>query len=482
MTSHFHLFEPLPAVTADIKANAVFDLPANALSHCFEAQPPIALFANSFAARLAIYQAALDGGYGGQLMQATVAAGDEAALAVYLRARFELLISALDLHEPAGDGRVSRRAFVRILDTTEKTDLGYLLGAVLARVAAGRWLQQVDVFWHAHVAMRATVVVGDVKRASIEEPDFIIGSGNDWFALESKGSMQTLSDARRWNRLKEGLMQAAKWAQLQIWDHTLMGPPQIQPVSAFACSLADFDAAGELQLRLVDPSPARGISPLVVAPFAQLMRFQQAVLQWRRLAWHLAAEAEATAPRHARIFDWALLHRGATPATSLYLGLPPDWQGLEQTLNLAVAAVDVVARALRRQLRPPVPAAPEPLPVRAEPLLRALRAWARRVPEARSWVEQLSERLRRQADLPAVATTLADVLAAVLEAPGLPGDHSIERLLLIQRRGTALANTAVTAQERRLPGQALVTSHGLLVASAAWRGRAGGQSERRLKL
>ncbi|MBI3350597.1 MAG: hypothetical protein HY020_25800 [Burkholderiales bacterium] len=486
MPSRFRLFAPAPGLAAGKVALIVAT--GAAFKAQFAAPAAVPLFAGN--AMLEISAAALDAGYGLAPCNAPGLDGAQlAALFPYLDARRQLLLSALSFVGPPTD--VARASFVPGLNATEKVGLANLLGMVLCRIAASRWvaaqaLGPIQRFWHLDLAEHEPVnlVQGPPALPGVQNPDFLFETPNGWFLMESKGSVGGLL----WKKLREGLQQALRFGGFAFVDPNA-GPLAANVVQARACSMAHF-RAGDLQLTLLDPPDgpqALAATPPEEAPIPPQLVLVQAfcdLLQWElALGQFTGGDPYAVLQEHATdapivpIAPWPVTWRtlsdvaGRGPALSL---------GIWSELLTSRRALFLALKAMRHVL--PVCAIPAeavtrnvldaPVPGLQHAIAQSLDAWTAVGEDAVAWQEALRATMQR---LPPEATSRRAVIQTLIHTAALPGANSVaslaDRYLDLVRNGSADARRdATTSQDEAAPGrlQLDATTHGLLVAFGTW--------------
>lgn len=455
-------------------------------------------------AAVALTAAALDSGYGVTPLTAPgLTANQIASLQPYLQARLQMLLATLN-EAPAGT--LNRNPFVSMLESSEKRDLGYLLGSVLCRVACDRWAQgnlggPVTRFWHFKVAMKPPVSLLPGPRAHrADNPDYVFEANGHWFFVDAKGSTDDfLPGAKRvWKDLRAGLRQAAKYPAFQFLDPPACVPPfTAAQVQGFGCSHAHFDG-GMLRVLLVDPPPDDGDEPvgvahepprpqaLVVRPFADLMNHLLALRQFQALGRPLRGTARLAAPPPFLGVRWQSMGRANGTGAPLWVGLRDGFLAQAAALNLAAEALGLlmpylatgggIVDASKDELADADNAdstqLENPLPQRS---LRRLQAaldddgrWAP-TRGSRRWRQRLSAALAPQ------EMSSLEGVRRLATCVGLPGRTSIVGLVeLLHHEATNAATTVQRLADlttRFAPDSNFrikATSHGLLVASGEW--------------
>lgn len=267
-------------------------------------------------------------------------------LQAYLKARLALTDSLLST-----TGGVITSSFpLKRLEKTEQGDMSYMVGMLFCRVAAEEWVNQyvagatITKFWHLSVAENSAASLSFVTSKGgkrVLKPDFIFElSSGDWYTIEAKGTF----DNRRWSLLKPGLKQASKIQNITYWDHSSKPSPifKTEKIKGYACTLTYFDKKNELQVTYVDPVVRMDRTSLaLVKEFAQLVRYEQAFIQYHMLSEPILEKK----PSWMNILDganWQIMFRNPDPTISIYVGMPKLMEDLRQHLRLALSTLRIV--------------------------------------------------------------------------------------------------------------------------------------------
>ena len=258
------------------------------------------------AGKAMLRSAALDAGYGTNLMPIP---GFLAAEVVLMQPQFEAqqsLVESLFAQNPAGQTVVL--PVMRQLEKNGKSSNGYALGMLYSRVVTELWAQAnglgaIQRFWHYGVLAQPMVNLVPVSLHNSYNPDFVVQHGNnDWVCLEAKGTLDDIDLAR----MKKGLYQAYKLAQIQ-WQPPA-GALQFA-IPSQVCTMAYFDAANNdtLEVRHLDPPATQSTldlperkRPLLFLEAGDFYLWGQAILQFEVME---ASQAPDGLPNGE--MDWA---------------------------------------------------------------------------------------------------------------------------------------------------------------------------------
>lgn len=294
MASHISFM--IPAA----EKSAIAFVPKGFLSQFVLAAPAVKNLLSPYAAGFLV--AAADCGYGsGKFYRVNMTLADRADLLHYLIRQGEQVKSLFSVVPsiPTGSQSVVPKPYVITLQTSERSSLGYAIGSIYARIATESWHAHPTRakggpprrFWHFSITDHAAVqVMGIGKIHESDSPDYIVEDATgEWSAVEAKGSLGLFEN----RNACDGMKQACKFERIAFLCPTTH-KIHVHSIGDRVCVYTYVDRSNELQTIHIDP-PGEGRDGaadwegnLIIAEAADLVRFDEAMMQYMSLVGGLA--------------------------------------------------------------------------------------------------------------------------------------------------------------------------------------------------